>query len=169
MALAKFREDIVSRFHQATVIRAKEHDALLTPEAEPKGAPTKLKGFAAPQPRPLPVIVLAGVAAVGWLSMLPQNGRDVLTRMHQLLEDPAKPVQTFMLDGKESEYLARVDMPYELEWETRNLDRFYLYVPGEAAGNASVVITHFEDGWKLACLFVNVSSDPSCKELNYPQ
>ena len=49
MALAKFREDIVSRFHQATVIRAKEHDALLTPEAEPKGAPTKLKGFAAPQ------------------------------------------------------------------------------------------------------------------------
>jgi len=27
MALAKFREDIVSRFHQATVIRAKEHDA----------------------------------------------------------------------------------------------------------------------------------------------
>lgn len=59
MALAKFREDIVSRFHQATVIRAKQHDALLPPEAEPKGAPTKLKGFAAPEPRPLPVIVLA--------------------------------------------------------------------------------------------------------------
>lgn len=59
MALAKFREDIVSRFHQATVIRAKEHDALLPTEAEPKGAPTKLKGFAAPEPRPLPVIVLA--------------------------------------------------------------------------------------------------------------
>ena len=62
MALAKFREDIVSRFHQATVIRAKEHDALLTPEAEPKGAPTKLKGFAAPQSRPLPVIVLADIS-----------------------------------------------------------------------------------------------------------
>ena len=62
MALAKFREDIVSRFHQATVIRAKEHDAFLTPEAEPKGAPTKLKGFAAPQSRPLPVIVLADIS-----------------------------------------------------------------------------------------------------------
>jgi|APLak6261699823_1056247.scaffolds.fasta_scaffold00054_14 uncharacterized protein YegL len=59
MALAKFREDIVSRFHQATVIRAKEHDALLATKAEPKGAPTKLTGFAAPEPRPLPVIVLA--------------------------------------------------------------------------------------------------------------
>lgn len=59
MALAKFREDIVSRFHQATVIRAKEHDTLLPKEDEPKGAPTKLKGFAAPEPRPLPVIVLA--------------------------------------------------------------------------------------------------------------
>jgi len=59
MALAKFREDIVSRFHQATVIRAKEHDALLAPAPQPKAAPTKLKGFAAPEPRPLPVIVLA--------------------------------------------------------------------------------------------------------------
>ena len=34
MALAKFREDIVSRFHQATVIRAKEHDALLLTPTE---------------------------------------------------------------------------------------------------------------------------------------
>lgn len=59
MALAKFREDIVSRFHQATVIRAKEHDALAAADPQPKGAPTKLKGFAAPEPRPLPVIVLA--------------------------------------------------------------------------------------------------------------
>lgn len=59
MALAKFREDIASRFHQATVIRAKEHDALLPAESLPQGAPTKLKGFAAPEPRPLPVIVLA--------------------------------------------------------------------------------------------------------------
>ena len=62
MALAKFREDIVSRFHPATVIRSKEHDALLTPEAEPKGAPIKLKGGAAPQSRPLPVFVLADIS-----------------------------------------------------------------------------------------------------------
>ncbi|MBL8315474.1 MAG: VWA domain-containing protein [Rubrivivax sp.] len=31
----------------------------MPPDVEPKGAPTKLKGFAAPEPRPLPVIVLA--------------------------------------------------------------------------------------------------------------
>jgi uncharacterized protein YegL len=58
MGWASYEEDNASRFHQATVIRSKEHDALLT-EAAPA---TKLKAFAAPQPRPLPVIVLADVS-----------------------------------------------------------------------------------------------------------
>jgi len=58
MGWASYEEDNASRFHQATVIRSKEHDALL-PEAAPV---TKLKAFAAPQPRPLPVIVLADVS-----------------------------------------------------------------------------------------------------------
>jgi len=58
MGWASYEEDNASRFHQATVIRSKEHDALLT-EAAPV---TKLKAFAAPQPRPLPVIVLADVS-----------------------------------------------------------------------------------------------------------
>lgn len=62
MALAKYREDIVSRFHQATVIRAKEHDALMPAATATPAQPTKLKAFAVPQPRPLPVIVLADVS-----------------------------------------------------------------------------------------------------------
>lgn len=71
MGWASYEEDNASRFHQATVIRNKEHDALL----ESKNGPaTKLKAFAAPKPRPLPVIVLADVSG-----SMSENGKiDVL-------------------------------------------------------------------------------------------
>jgi hypothetical protein len=59
MGWASYEEDNASRFHQATVIRNKEHDALLPAKDAPA---TKLKSFAIPQPRPLPVIVLADVS-----------------------------------------------------------------------------------------------------------
>ena len=59
MGWASYEEDNASRFHQATVIRNKEHDALLPAKEVPA---TKLKAFAMPQPRPLPVIVLADVS-----------------------------------------------------------------------------------------------------------
>lgn len=59
MGWASYEEDNVSRFHQATVIRNKEHDALLPTKEAPA---TKLKLFAVPQPRPLPVIILADVS-----------------------------------------------------------------------------------------------------------
>jgi uncharacterized protein YegL len=62
MGFAKYKEDIASRFHQATVIRAKEHDALMPTGDAPVPHGTKLKAFAAPKPRPLPVIVLADVS-----------------------------------------------------------------------------------------------------------
>lgn len=69
MGWASYNEDNESRYHNATVIRNREHDALMKSDkpdvpATPKPAvnTTKLKAFAAPQPRPLPVIVLADVS-----------------------------------------------------------------------------------------------------------
>lgn len=56
MGFASYDEDIQSRFFQATRIREREHYAM---KNETAPAVTKLKSFAAPQPRPLPVIVLA--------------------------------------------------------------------------------------------------------------
>ena len=60
MGWASFNEDNESRYHNATIIRKKEHEAMTAPEkqSKPAGA-TKLKEFAAPSARPLPVIVLA--------------------------------------------------------------------------------------------------------------
>lgn len=66
MGWASFNEDNESRYHNATIIRKREHDAM-KPES-PNGAQapskplTKLKSFAVPQARPLPVIVLADVS-----------------------------------------------------------------------------------------------------------
>lgn len=65
MGWGSYNEDNESRHHNATIVRRKEHDALMPASAHPaKATPavTKLKSFAAPQPRPLPVIVLADVS-----------------------------------------------------------------------------------------------------------
>jgi uncharacterized protein YegL len=97
MGFAKYREDIVSRFHQATVIRAKEHDALMPVEPEASAPPTKLKGFAAPQPRPLPVIVLADTS--GSMSM---NGK---------IEAMNEALKTMVLSfGRESRLRAEIQV-----------------------------------------------------------
>lgn len=66
MGWASFNEDNESRYHNATIIRKREHDAMKseTPpnvQVHPKPA-TKLKAFTAPQARPLPVLVLADVS-----------------------------------------------------------------------------------------------------------
>lgn len=65
MSRASYPEDNLSRFQQSTIIRNKEDEAMKTttqPSAKATTATTKLKAFAAPQARPLPVIVLADVS-----------------------------------------------------------------------------------------------------------
>jgi uncharacterized protein YegL len=65
MGWASYQEDNESRFHQATIIRNKEHEAMKpapSDSAKAKPAATRLKAFASPQARPLPVIVLADVS-----------------------------------------------------------------------------------------------------------
>ena len=60
MGWASFNEDNESRYHNATIIRKREHDAMTTPEQRNAGpSAAKLKAFAAPTARPLPVLVLA--------------------------------------------------------------------------------------------------------------
>ena len=50
MGFASYDEDIQSRFFQATRIRNQEHDAMINDTVRAQPA-TKLKAFAAPQPR----------------------------------------------------------------------------------------------------------------------
>lgn len=111
----------------------------------------------------MPLIVLIGVGLVGWLSIMPAQGRAVLSRMHTLLQDPSRPVQNYIKDSNQPEYLSRVDMTYELEWEPRYLDRFDLYVPESAMRTASAAVVHYEDGWNLVCVFPEPELEPGCK------
>lgn len=66
MGWASFNEDNESRYHNATIIRKREHDAMKPESSNGAQAPskplTKLKSFAVPEARPLPVIVLADVS-----------------------------------------------------------------------------------------------------------
>jgi uncharacterized protein YegL len=63
MGWASFNEDNESRYHNATIIRKREHDAMTSPEKQsPAAGASKLNEFVVPSARPLPVIVLADVS-----------------------------------------------------------------------------------------------------------
>lgn len=64
MGWASMNEDNESRFFNATIIRNEVDKKMNTPKNGPEkgSAITKLKAFAAPQARPLPVIILADVS-----------------------------------------------------------------------------------------------------------
>ena len=65
MGWASMNEDNESRFFNATIIRNEVDKKMNTPQSAPDkkpGGATKLKAFAAPQARPLPVIILADVS-----------------------------------------------------------------------------------------------------------
>ena len=65
MGWASMNEDNESRFFNATIIRNEVDKKMNTPQSTPDkkpGGTTKLKAFAAPQARPLPVIILADVS-----------------------------------------------------------------------------------------------------------
>ena len=64
MGWASMNEDNESRFFNATIIRNEVDKKMNTPKNNPEkgSAITKLKAFAAPQARPLPVIILADVS-----------------------------------------------------------------------------------------------------------
>lgn len=106
MGYAKYLEDDFSRYHQATVVREREHERL-KPLAGPKNGkvPTstqggktmsehkhanRMKDFALSQARPLPVIVLAD--ASGSMS---ENGK--IEALNQALKDM---IQTFAQESR---------------------------------------------------------------------
>jgi uncharacterized protein YegL len=65
MGWASMNEDNESRFFNATIIRNEVDKKMNTPQSAPDkkpGGTTKLKAFAAPQARPLPVIILADIS-----------------------------------------------------------------------------------------------------------
>jgi hypothetical protein len=124
----------------------------------------------------LPLSLAVVLALLGALSLLPGDAQQELTAMDALLKaglaarNPGARAGALAgalpasLAGEDvGDFLAQARGAYALEWTRNNLNRFRIPRPGRNFDSHAVVVAHFANGWRLACLFVTPSEPPECK------
>ncbi len=62
-----------------------------------------------------------------------------------------------------TDFLGQASPNYELEWQNKNLILYGIPRPAMPEFDMAVVITHFDNGWVLVCLYPNTELDPRCR------
>lgn len=118
-----------------------------------------------------PLLLLVVVVGVGLLLRYPERARPLLLQTHLLLQkaqtataqnDLPPSLQTPLV----GDFLANGRGPYELKWESYDIERYRIPRPGRNFMNHSVVVAHFESGWNLVCLYVVSDEPPICQGMN---
>jgi hypothetical protein len=117
-----------------------------------------------------PFALLIAMAALGLISLLPEEGRTVLTHMQTLLGQAADASETSSLppsfqNAQVSRIIERARAGYTLQWEKNDLNRFHIPFPIEAQATRSAAIAHFEDGSAMVCMFNTPGAQPRCRDL----
>jgi len=127
------------------------------------------RDFASPWYRmrgPLALALILG--ATGALSLYPVEGRLELAALHAILRSglnaSAHDALPPSLQNPElGDFRAQAQGSYTLEWTRDNLNRFRIPRPGRNFDDHAVVVAHFANGWRLACLFVSPGELPECR------
>ena len=117
----------------------------------------------------LPLVLTAATFGLGLISMTPEDGRAMLARTHNL-------IQTGLQAANDSElppalrtkgmtgFLQQAEDRYTLMWERNDLNRFQIPRPTLIDDwKHSVVLARFDNGWRLACLYLSVEAEPICR------
>jgi hypothetical protein len=123
-----------------------------------------------PKPALLALLSLALLGGLGWLWAYPPQGRQVLTRMHAML-------QAAQQAGPGGSYPAELTQvsterfssfgsgaAYQLDYETQNIDRFGIPRVGAGSWQESAVIAYFSSGWQVVCIYPAPDKAPECKD-----
>ena len=119
----------------------------------------------------LPLLLVLGAGAVGWTLVYSVPARTLMTRNQQLLTQGLAAASVDELPaplrGKEmDDFLARASSNYQLAWENKNLTVYAIPRPAGPEYEISVVITRFDNGWNVVCLYPNVQSEPRCRSFD---
>lgn len=115
-----------------------------------------------------PLALVVTMAAAGAFALYPREARLELAAMHALLRsglnatvaaDLPPPLQA----AEGVDFVAQAAPSYSLEWTRENLNRFRIPRPGRNFDSHAVVVAHFANGWRLACLFVAPGELPECR------
>ncbi len=115
---------------------------------------------------PLLLLVVAG--AIAAISLLPDEGRLVLSRMNGLLQSGMASANAAALPQPLQSELVQdfpnsARGPYTLEWRVQDLNRYAIPRPSIDPRFESGAIARFDNGYTVVCIFPTMTSEPSCK------
>jgi MFS family permease len=116
-----------------------------------------------------PLLLLVLVFSVGTFALLPPHARLMLVRtdvmLRKGLQSPSEnQLPEPLRDDRVGGFIAHANNEYSLEWENNNINRFAIPRPlSDRPWEESVVIAHFDSGWKLVCLYADSEAMPACR------
>lgn len=117
----------------------------------------------------IPLALIGLMAALGLISLYPSDGRQVISRMHDLIQaglktQDASGLPPALQPRNVEAFVENAQGGYTLQWEKNNLNRFMIPRPTlKDEWTQSVVVARFESGWAVACLFVTADAEPICR------
>jgi len=112
-------------------------------------------------------------AVLGSFSAYPSYGREMVRRMHAMLQEAAAVTQQAQLPAplqhyRVEDFIPSNQTPYTLEWLEVDVNRYAVALPGAQNGiQTSGVLARYADGYRLLCIYVQASAPPAC--LGSPQ
>lgn len=117
----------------------------------------------------LPLVLLLIAGWLGRFNLYPPRGQNAVTRMHQMLQTASGSQE---LPGPLSSpnvpnFREKASQNYTMRWDPDERNRFAIPRP---SGNdpASAVITNFDNGWMLVCIFTSPDRPPNCRGFDRP-
>ncbi len=112
----------------------------------------------------LPGLLLIIAAWLGYFNLYPPRGQNAVTRMHQMIEmaSEAEALPDPLSPPNVTGFREKATRTYTMRWDPDDSNRFAIPRP---SGNdpASAVITSFDNGWTLVCIFTSLDRPPNCR------
>lgn len=116
-----------------------------------------------------PVLMVVLVAAIGTFALLPPHARIMLVRMDAMLNKGLQSTSPDQLPealqhNRVGGFIEHASRGYNLQWQNKNINRYAIPRPmTDRPWQESVVIAHFDTGWKLVCLYADTEAQPACR------
>lgn len=114
----------------------------------------------------LPLVLLLIAGWLGYFNRYPPRGQNAVTRMHQMLQaasaSGSQELPVPLSPPNVVGFREKSTGAYTMVWDPDESNRFAIPRP---SGNdpASAVITTFDNGWMLVCIFTSPDRPPNCR------
>lgn len=120
----------------------------------------------------LPALLLIAAGWLGYFNLYPPRGQNAATRMHQIIQQGQQAASDNAIPGpllppNVNGFREKGAGKYTMRWDPDESNRYNIPRP---SGNdpASAVITNFENGWLLVCIFTSPDRPPNCRGFDSP-